>query len=122
MDLAHTEWVCCLDKCTLWTTMNVICQCEAESLVLLVVVDSEDFDWLAWLYPSPYTAAQRFDIVMMAPDGVFMRVYVNYNFFFWVWGGNICFSKYPTMYKRGLRELWVCRGGVHAVWIKYGLI
>ncbi len=31
-------------------------------------------DWLAWLYPSPYTAAHRF-------GGVFMRVDVNDNFF-----------------------------------------
>ena len=39
--------------------------------MLFVVVDSEDSDWLAWLYPSPYTAAHRFDIVIMALDGVF---------------------------------------------------
>ena len=49
--------------------------------MLFVVVDFEDSDWLAWLYPSPYTAAHRFGIVMMALDGVFMRVDVNDNFF-----------------------------------------
>ena len=46
-----------------------------------VVVDSEDSDWLAWLYPSPYTAAHRFGIVIMASDGVSMRFDVNDNFF-----------------------------------------
>jgi hypothetical protein len=49
--------------------------------VLFVVVDSEDSDWLAWLYPSPYTAAHRFGIVIMALNGVFMRFDVNNNFF-----------------------------------------
>ena len=49
--------------------------------MLFVVVDSEDSDWLAWLYPSPYTAAHRFDIVIMALYGVFMRFDVNDNFF-----------------------------------------
>ena len=49
--------------------------------MLFVVVDSEDSDWLAWLYPSPYTAAHRFGIVIMALDGVFMQVDVNDNFF-----------------------------------------
>ena len=49
--------------------------------MLSVVVDSEDSDWLAWLYPSPYTAAHRFGIVIMALDGVFMRFDVNDNFF-----------------------------------------
>ena len=49
--------------------------------MLFVVVDSEDSDWLAWLYPSPYTAAHRFGIVIMALDGVFMRFDVNDNFF-----------------------------------------
>ena len=49
--------------------------------MLFVVVDSEDSDWLAWLYPSPYTAAHRFGIVILALNGVFMRVDVNYNFF-----------------------------------------
>ena len=48
---------------------------------MLFVVDSEDSDWLAWLYPSPYTAAHRFGIVIMAFDGVSMRVDVNDNFF-----------------------------------------
>ena len=48
---------------------------------MLFVVDSEDSDWLAWLYPSPYTAAHRFGIVIMALDGVFMRFDVNDNFF-----------------------------------------
>ena len=47
--------------------------------MLFVVVDSEDSDWLAWLYPSPYTAAHRFGIVIMALDGVFMRFDVNDN-------------------------------------------
>ena len=46
-----------------------------------VVVDSEDSDWLAWLYSSPYTAAHGFGIVIMALDGVFMRFDVNDNFF-----------------------------------------
>ena len=46
-----------------------------------VVLDSEDSDWLAWLYRSPYTAVHRFGIVIMALDGVFMQVDVNYNFF-----------------------------------------
>ena len=49
--------------------------------MLFVVVESEDSDWLAWLYPSPYTAAYRFGIVIMALDAVFMRFDVNYNFF-----------------------------------------
>ena len=49
--------------------------------MLFVVVDSEDSDWLAWLYPSPYTAAHKFGIVIMALNGVFMRVDVNDNFF-----------------------------------------
>ena len=49
--------------------------------MLFVVADSEDSDWLAWLYPSPYTAAHRFGIVMMALNGVFMLVDVNDNFF-----------------------------------------
>jgi hypothetical protein len=49
--------------------------------VLFVVVDSEDSDWLAWLYPSPYTAAHRFGIVIMALNGIFMRFDVNDNFF-----------------------------------------
>ena len=48
---------------------------------MLFVVDSEDSDWLVWLYPSPYTAAHRFGIVIMALDGVFMWVDVNDNFF-----------------------------------------
>ena len=52
-----------------------------KTLVSFVVVDSEDSDWLAWLYPSPYTAAHRFGIVIMALDGVFMRFDVNANFF-----------------------------------------
>ena len=49
--------------------------------------DSGDFDVitmeerLAWLYPSPYTAAHRFGIVIMALDGVFMRFDVNDNLF-----------------------------------------
>ena len=50
-------------------------------LVLSVIVDSEDSDWLAWLYTSPYTAAYRFGIVVMALDGVFMPVDVNEIFF-----------------------------------------
>ena len=49
--------------------------------MLFVVVDSEDSDWLSWLYPSPYTAAHRFGIVIMALGGVFMRFDVNDNFF-----------------------------------------
>ena len=49
--------------------------------MLFVVVDSEDSDWLAWFYPSPYTATHRFGIVIMALDGVFMRVDVKDNFF-----------------------------------------
>ena len=47
--------------------------------MLFVVVDSEDFDWLAWLYPSSF--AHGFGIVMMSLDGVFMRFDVNDNFF-----------------------------------------
>ena len=49
--------------------------------MLFVDVDSEDSDWLAWLYPSPYTAAHRFGVVIMALDGAFMRADVNDNFF-----------------------------------------
>ena len=54
--------------------------------MLFVVVDSEDSDWLALLYPSPYTATHRFGIVRMALDSVFMRVEVNNNFF----ESNVC--------------------------------
>ena len=46
--------------------------------MLFVVVDSEDSDWLACLYPSPYTAAHRFGIVIIPLNGV---VDVNDNFF-----------------------------------------
>ena len=52
-----------------------------KTVVLFVVVDSEDSDWLAWLYPSPYIAPHRFGIVIMALNGVFMRFDVNNNFF-----------------------------------------
>ena len=45
--------------------------------MLFVVVDSEDSDWLAWLYPSPYTAAHRFGIVIMVLDGVLMHFDAN---------------------------------------------
>ena len=45
--------------------------------MLFVVVDSEDSDWLAWLYPSPYIAAHRFGIVIMALDGVLMHFDAN---------------------------------------------
>ena len=48
--------------------------------MLFVVVDSEDSDWLACLYPSPYTAAHRFGMVIIPLDGIFMRVDVNDNF------------------------------------------
>ena len=75
-----------------------------------MVLDSEVFDWLAWVYPSPYTAAHRFGIVIMAHDGVFMRVDVNAflktmcaQLFLKTEGGNIGFSKYPAMCKHGLR-------------------
>ena len=64
--------------------MSALCLqfvCYRKTLVLFVVVDSEDSDWLAWLYPSPYTAAHRFGIVIMALKGVFMRFDVNDNFF-----------------------------------------
>ena len=40
---------------------------------MCVVVDSENSDWIAWLYPSPYTAAYKFGIVIMALDGVLMQ-------------------------------------------------
>lgn len=49
--------------------------------MLVVGVDSEDFDWLAWLYSFPYTATHRFGIVIMVLDRVFMRVDVNDKFF-----------------------------------------
>ena len=49
--------------------------------MLFVVVDSEDSDWLSLLYPSPYTAAHRVGIVIMALHGVFMRFDVNNNSF-----------------------------------------
>ena len=45
-----------------------------------VVLDSADSDWLAWLYPSPYTVAHRFGIVRMVLNGVFKQVDVNENF------------------------------------------
>ena len=48
--------------------------------MLFVVDDAEDSDWLAWLYPSPYTAAHKFGIVIMPLNGVFMWVDVNDNF------------------------------------------
>ena len=46
-----------------------------------MVLDSEDSDWLAWLHPSPYTAAHRFGVVITALDSIFKRVDVNDNFF-----------------------------------------
>ena len=46
-------------------------------MLFVVVVDFENSDWFAWLYPSRYTAAYRFGIVMIALGGVFMRVNVN---------------------------------------------
>ena len=49
--------------------------------MLFVFVDSEDSDWLAWLYPSPYTAVHRSGIVIMALESVFMRVDLIDNFF-----------------------------------------
>ena len=40
---------------------------EVKLIVLfVVVVDFENSDWFAWLYPSHYTAAYRFGIAMMA--------------------------------------------------------
>ena len=42
--------------------------------MLFVVVDSEDSDWLAWLYPSPYTATQRTGIVI---KGAQQRIYAG---------------------------------------------
>jgi hypothetical protein len=46
-------------------------------------------------------------MVIMALDGVFMQVDVNDNvhdiIFEKLRMGNICFSKYPAMYKPGLR-------------------
>ena len=81
--------------------------------MLFVVVESEDSDWLAWLYPSPYTAAYRFGIVIMALDGVFMRFDVNDNFFendvvctmlFLKTEGGKYSYKYPARYKRGHRH------------------
>ena len=48
--------------------------------MLFIVVDSEDSDWLAWLYPSPSTATHRFSIVIMALDGAFIMVDGNDNF------------------------------------------
>ena len=42
--------------------------------MLFVVVDSEDSDWLAWLYPSPYAAAHRFGIVI---NGARQRIYAG---------------------------------------------
>ena len=55
--------------------------CLAIVVAVKVILDSKDSDWLARLYPSPYTAAHRFGIVIMAFDCVFMRVDVNENFF-----------------------------------------
>ena len=46
-----------------------------------MVLNSQDSDWPEWLYPSPYTAAHRFGIVIKVLNGVFMRVDVNENFF-----------------------------------------
>ena len=73
--------------------------------MLFVVVDSEDSDWLAWLYPPPYTAAHRFGIVIMVLNGVFMHFDVNDNFFendvvctmlFWkTEGGTYSFPQIP---------------------------
>lgn len=54
---------------------------KRKSLVSFVGVDSEDFDWLAWLYSVAYTATHRFGIVIMALDSVFMRVDINDKFF-----------------------------------------
>ena len=47
---------------------------------MLFIVDSEDSDWLQASSFSLH-AAQRFGRVIMALDGVFMRVDVNDNFF-----------------------------------------
>ena len=58
------------------------CSCfERNRKSLVLFVDSEDSDWLACLYPSPYTAAHRFGMVIIPLNGVFMRVDVNDNFF-----------------------------------------
>ena len=38
--------------------------------MLILVVDSEDSDWLAWRHPSSYAATHRFGIVIMALDGL----------------------------------------------------
>ena len=70
--------------------------------MLFLAVDSEDSDWLAWLNPSPYTAAHRFVIVIMALDGVFMRFDVNDNFFennvlFWKTKGGGIFVSINTL-------------------------
>ena len=74
--------------------------------------DFENSDWFAWLYPSRYTAAYVFSIVMMALGVVLMRVHVNRNFFendlvcptlfLKTEGRNISFCKYRAMCKCGL--------------------
>ena len=54
--------------------MSALClqfACYRKTLVLFVVVDSDDSDWLAWLYPSPYTAAHRFGIVIMSQRRIY---------------------------------------------------
>ena len=77
-------------------------------LVLVVVVDFEDSDWLAWLYPSPYSAAHSFGIVIMGLDSIFIQVDVLFFLKRCVLnvcgkrrGGNISFSKYLAMCKCG---------------------
>ena len=75
--------MCALSVCPQEQTLRHICCFERNRklIVLFVVVDSEDSYWLAWLYPSPYTAGHRFGIVLMALNGVFMRVDVNDKLF-----------------------------------------
>ena len=55
----------------LQTSPHIGCFESNRKSLVLFVVDSEDSDWLAWLYPSPYTAAHRFGIVIMALNGIF---------------------------------------------------
>ena len=87
------------------TSRHVCCfERNRKSLVLFVVVDFEDSDWLAWLYPSPYTAAHCI-YAGWCKRQLFLKTMLCARCYFWKRRGrNIRFSKYPAMCKCGLSQ------------------